>query len=40
MKMKYYYKIIQLIEHIDIRELPFIYTFLQEMYAEEGGDEE
>lgn len=37
--MKYYYKIIELIEHIDIRELPFIYDFLKEMYAEEDGEE-
>ena len=29
--MKYYYKIIELIEYINIRELPFIYDYLKEM---------
>lgn len=37
--MTYYYKIIELIEHIDIRELPYLYDFLKKMYAEEDGDE-
>ena len=39
--LDYYYKIAEMLEHIDIREMPRIYSYLKEMYfsEQEGGAE-